>query len=455
LKNGFAAMQVVRGKKMNFQTSEFVLFGGVKDILLMDPRDREYFLKTNWKNYVKNGTDGAGFAESFFLVLGRGIFAIDGEEWQDHRKVASHLFSANGLKAKMEKSFASHSDQLVELLRPKANTDATLDFQDVLSSLTFETICDIAFGVEPGSLKDCIDTGRKIEFLAQFDRVQQLCVLRLILPRPIWKFMRFFNIGFERQLRKDAEGLTKYIMDIIHNRRNSSEGFESADDLLAMYVRTGKASGKPYMLDDDYLFDAVLNFMLAGRDTTSYTLTNVFKLLGTHPEAEAKLLEELDRVVGKGNAVTWDHVRELRYCGAVFNEVLRLYPPVGGDVRIALTDDILPSGVHIQAGQRVSIPNKGIGRDHHLWESPDEFIPERWMQEGKPTRRPDEYVYPVFWGGPRLCLGKDMARLEVISITYKVLSDYKVKVLPHSEKMMNAPVTFYEFGLPVQILRRE
>ena len=217
--------------------------------------------------------------------------------------------------------------------------------------------------------------------------------------------MRFLNLGSERVLREDAVEINKYVLNIIHKRKQGGD-FENSDDLLSMYVKTGKASGKNYMMEDGYLLDAILNFMIAGRDTTSCTLTNLFKLLPTNPEVELKMLEELNRVVGQGNAVSWDHMRELRYCGAVFNEVLRMYPPVGGDSRFALQDDVMPSGIHIQAGQRVSIPNIAIGRDPHLWEEPDKFNPDRWIQVGKPTRRPDEYIFPVFWGGPRLCLGK-------------------------------------------------
>ena len=113
------------------------------------------------------------------------------------------------------------------------------------------------------------------------------------------------------------------------------------------------------------------------------------------------MLAELDSVVGRGNAVGWDQLRELRYCGAVFNETLRMYPPVAIDGRVALQDDILPSGIRVEAGQRVSMANSAIGRDVNLWQDADSFTPERWLQENKPTRRPDEYVFPVFWGGPR------------------------------------------------------
>ena len=113
------------------------------------------------------------------------------------------------------------------------------------------------------------------------------------------------------------------------------------------------------------------------------------------------MLAELDRVVGRGNAVSWDHIRELKYCGAVFNEVLRMYPPVSVDSRFAVQDDVLPSGIQIEAGQRVTIMNTAVGRDPHLWSDPETFLPDRWIQSDKPTRRPDEYIFPVFWGGPR------------------------------------------------------
>ena len=105
--------------------------------------------------------------------------------------------------------------------------------------------------------------GKKIDFLVRFDRVQQNSVLRFILPNVIWRFMRYLNIGSERVLREDAVELNKYVTNIIHKRRANGE-LDNADDLLAMYVRTAKNSGKAYMMEDDYLTDAILNFMVAG-----------------------------------------------------------------------------------------------------------------------------------------------------------------------------------------------
>ena len=85
---------------------------------------------------------------------------------------------------------------------------------------------------------------------------------------------------------------------------------------------------------------------------------------------------------------------------------------MSSDGRCALADDELPSGIKVKAGTSLVVPLFAIGRDPNLWDDPDEFIPERWLISDEPTRRPDEYMLPVFWAGPRLCLGKDMARLE-------------------------------------------
>jgi len=108
--------------------------------------------------------------------------------------------------------------------------------------------------------------GKKIDFLMRFDRAQQNSTIRFMIPAPVWKLMRFLNVGAERQLREDAAELRKYVIDIVRKRKASGE-FELKDDLLSMYVRTAIASRKGYMMDEAYLFDAILNFMIAGKST--------------------------------------------------------------------------------------------------------------------------------------------------------------------------------------------
>ena len=76
IERGLATMQMERSRIKDYRTDEVQILGNPRDLALMDPRDREYVLKTNWKNFVKNGPDGTGFQENFAEVMGRGIFAV-------------------------------------------------------------------------------------------------------------------------------------------------------------------------------------------------------------------------------------------------------------------------------------------------------------------------------------------------------------------------------------------
>jgi len=88
-----------------------------------------------------------------------------------------------------------------------------------------------------------------------------------------------------------------------------------------------------------------------------------------------------------------------------------------------------------------------------LFENPNEFIPERWLVEdgAAPTPRPEEYTLPASWGGPRLCLGKDMARLEAVCIAHLLVQSFEFELMPHSEKITPSPVQFYAQGVPMKV----
>ena len=114
--------------KMGFMTSEITIPGAAY-VAVMDARDREYVLKTNFRNYLKNRENDMGSFENVLGdVTGRGIFSTDKIEWQDSRKIASHMFSGASLKAKMEDVFNHHADMVVELLEKRvAGTGKAVD----------------------------------------------------------------------------------------------------------------------------------------------------------------------------------------------------------------------------------------------------------------------------------------------------------------------------------------
>jgi cytochrome P450 len=451
-----AAYSLVAAKRADFASFNLAFPGGQRAVALMDVRDRTYVLRDNWQSFTKNLPGSAGgFDEMLFELLGRGIFTVDGAEWRDARKVASAMFSFGSLREQMQVVFSSHGEQLADALEHM--TDRPFDLQDVFQSLTFDAICELAFGETPDALSESL-RGHKPAFLVSFDILQATLAMRGIQPPFFWKLKRFFNVLDEGRARQHVAVCKAYVKDII-DRRRASKDVDARKDLLSLYLAHAAKSGLAYMASDAYLMDVIFNFMLAGRDTTSCTLTNWIKLVYSAPQSDAlreRLLRE-QREQLQGRDMQWDDVQNLCFASAVFNETIRMYPPVPVDFRMANQSEVLPSGLRVERGDRVGFPIFAMAHDPHLWPQPDAFLPDRWIKQDAATalparvRRPEEYVLPVFWGGARLCLGKDMARFEVIMIASILMKRFKFRVRPHEELFVNGPVMFLKGGLWVEV----
>ncbi|KAK7843938.1 cytochrome p450 94a1 [Quercus suber] len=142
---------------------------------------------------------------------------------------------------------------------------------------------------------------------------------------------------------------------------------------------------------------------------------------------------------------------------------MRLYPPVPLDTKEALNDDVLPGGMVVKKGMRVSYFPYVMGRLESLWGSDwAEFKPERWLQKenSKSWRfvQRDLYHYPVFQAGPRICLGKEMAFLQMKRVVAGVLRRFKV--VPAFEREVVEPeyisylTAKMKGGFPVKIVER-
>jgi cytochrome P450 len=447
-------------RKNQFGTLELRM-PGASIFMVMNPVDREYILKTNWRNYQKNrDSDLAGFEYSLGEVLGRGIFATDGVEWQDSRKIASHMFSGNGLKMQAQSVFNAHSLRAFETLEAIAKEGRVLDIQEFFQCVVFDAFCELAFGIFPDATASAL-RGVKPAFLVAFDFCQVYSSERMVKAPVEWHLHKAFTaltgLGPEAEFLRNLKVVDDYVYKIV-NERLVGGNATGKSDLLSLYISYARETGQLHMLDKTYLRDTVVNFMIAGRDTTSCTLTNVCRFLSENPDVVAELRRgDLQRVKDK-HEISWEDTRELHYVDAVFNETIRLCPPVGDDFRICVSDDVLPSGIKVRDGSRVFMPNVAIGRDPSLWARPEEFIPERWMSydaqgAAQRVRRPDEYVLPVFWSGARLCLGKDMSRFEVAVFVAKLFSKLDVESLPgqQAQDWVMGPVIFYANGWKVKV----
>jgi len=211
---------------------------------------------------------------------------------------------------------------------------------------------------------------------------------------------------------------------------------------------------------DEFLRDIFINFVLAGRDTTPSALTWFFWNLSTRPDVVLKIQDELRLIRSRHNqAETFtnvDELREMNYLHAAISESLRLYPPVPLLLRKCLVDDLLPDGTPVKSGWMVMYNAYAMARTETIWgENCREFRPERWLEDGV-FRPKNPFQFPVFHAGPRVCLGKDMAYIQMKAVAASVLERFEVEVVEDGGKQHELGITLkMKGGLPVKIKKQE
>ncbi|KAG4398298.1 hypothetical protein GLYMA_08G015600v4 [Glycine max] len=268
----------------------------------------------------------------------------------------------------------------------------------------------------------------------------------------------------EVSLSRSLKHIDNYLSHIIKNRKlellNGTGSHH--DDLLSRFMR------KKESYSEEFLQHVALNFILAGRDTSSVALSWFFWLCIKNPHVEEKILHELCSVLKftRGDDIsTWleeplvfEEVDRLVYLKAALSETLRLYPSVPEDSKHVVKDDVLPNGTFVPAGSAVTYSIYSVGRMKFIWgEDCLEFKPERWLSpEGDKIQVQDSYKFVSFNAGPRLCLGKDLAYLQMKSIAAAVLLRHRLAVAPgHRVEQKMSLTLFMKYGLRVNVYPRD
>ncbi|XP_024965703.1 cytochrome P450 94A1-like [Cynara cardunculus var. scolymus] len=415
-------------------TAVFRRPGNIHGIITANPANVEYMLKTNFDNYPK-GTRFISLLQDF---LGRGIFNSDGEAWRAQRKTASYEFNTRSLRNfVMETATVELHTRFIPILETAADLDQVIDFQELLERYSFDNICKVAFNVDPGCLAGDGNSGS--EFMAAFEDAATLSSGRFMYAFPgLYKIKKLFNFGSESKLQKSISTVHKFAGHIIASRMEG-RAKNPDEDLLSRFMGISEYS-------PEFLRDVVISFILAGRDTTSSALAWFFWILSSHPKVEQKILDELKTIrlsSGKDRRefYSFDELRQMHYLHAAISEGLRLYPPVPVDTKACLKNDVMPDGTFVGEGWFVTYHTYAMGRMESVWGADcREFRPERWLEEeesggGKVVYRPENpFKFPVFHGGPRICLGKEMAYTQMKLVAAAIIEKFKVEVVVTAEE---------------------
>jgi cytochrome P450 len=430
----------------------FVLrsLGNPDQLVVYTPALVEDVLKTHFASFPK----GEYVADVVRDLVGEGIFAADGAKWAHQRKTVSALLSKRALRDSMTAVIQQRAESLYAVLAVRTGvTDAPLvDLSKLLSRFTMETFAEIGFGIR----MDCLHADMEHPFQAAFDRAQRAIASRFLRPRWAWKLSRWLQIGRERQLRSDLDVINSTVVGIIqraceqrqrHHHRCSideedekSETTRSTTDIVSLFL-DGMKEDQEVVVDPMYLRDIVVTFIMAGRDSIAQATSWFFHCLSMNPGVEARIRDEMTAngigLIQLGadsgddsSMLSMDQMHELVYLEAALKETLRLFPSVPFFRRRAERDVVLSDGTFVRANSTVALATYAMARMPFVWgEDAAQFKPERWLEpETGRLRCVSPFKFSAFNAGPRTCVGKNLAMLEMKLLVVGLLRRFHIAV---------------------------
>ncbi len=398
------------------------------NILTIDPDLIQHILRKNVANYEKPDASTSALAR----FIGRGLLLATGEEHSKQRKLIAPGFRPKSLE-KLIGFMDGEIDQYYDQMDKKLSGNPAIIIDDEMRKLTFNVMSKAIYG-------SAMTTERMLQFYDRFQTLQSFLSQIVRIP----SLMRWYNInGKTKHYEQISKANNAALLELIDERRKSSR----EENLLGMlmdcvYEDTGEGMSNQQLLEESLIL------IVAGHETASNILSWIFYLLAQHPECISKIKAEADASL-LTDTPTFDQLLRLDYLNQVIDECLRLYPPSWIYDRIAKEDDHF-NGFDIPKGSRVIPFVYGLHHSERLWPNPEVFDPSRFTKAARKERH--NFAHMPFGAGPRQCIGRNFAMLEMKLIIIKLLQRYEFEVVKDHKIALLPSVTLKpRFGVKLRM----
>jgi cytochrome P450 len=363
-------------------------------------------------------SEAADFPKSALLgdalrpLLGDSIFTTNGDQWRRQRAMMEPAFAQARLNVAFPVMRQAVEDMLARLQAVPENTayDVEVEMTHVTADIIFRTIFSVPLA---GS-----DAHRVFDAFARF----QSLALRLILPSVYGR--RWLVLPWDRwQSSRAAAEIRTLLERLIRPRFEQfrAQGSSGKTDILEAFMSArDPASDQPFGFDE--LVDQVAMLFLAGHETSASALTWAMHLLAHSPEIQERMRREAASVLGD-RVPEFTDMKQMELTWNVFRETLRLFPPVGFIAREAVKSCPMRDK-QVPVGGSMVISPWLIHRHRELWQSPDDFDPDRYGNND--TRESLRKAYLPFGMGPRVCMGAAFALQEAALILSAVIQNFSL-----------------------------
>ena len=343
------------------------------------------------------------------MVTGDGLLASDGRHWQTQRRLLQPAFHEKCM-AGFGPVITQSTIAMLHRWEQAATSGQELDIGAETKRLTLEIILKVLFDdITQEDVNRMSDAAR---VLMQY--LGDLSDVLLQVPLAI-------DPGREERFRIALEVMDAMVHELTGRVKSTSEGSRGIVSSLLEARNAGA-------LTDRQVRDEVITMIIAGHETTAIALAWTAHLLSMHPEVRARLVDEVDAVL-ETRIPSWDALPSLTYTRMVFDEALRMYPPVGIVVRQAVAEEVV-GGCKIPAGGLVVLSAYTTHRHPEFWSEPERFDPERFHPDR--SRERHRFAYFPFLGGRHQCIGQGLATMEGPLILALLIKHVHIRMNPRT-----------------------
>ncbi|XP_058210599.1 cytochrome P450 98A2-like [Rhododendron vialii] len=358
-------------------------------------------------------------------------FSKDGQDliWADYgphyvkvRKVCTlELFTPKKLEALRpirEEEVTTMVESLYNDCTNLENSEKSLSVRKYLGAVALNNITRLTFGKRFMNWEGAQD-GQGLEF-------QAIAAEELKLGSSLATAMHFPWLRWMFPLEEEAfakhgarwDRFNRVIMEEHTATRHKSGGTAQHHFLDTLLTLREK-----YDLSEVTIIGLLWDMVIAGMHTTAISVEWAMAEVIKNPRVQQKVQEELDRVVGYERVMTESDFSNLPYLQCVTKEAMRLHPPTPLLLPHKAKSSVKIDGYDIPKGSHVHVNVWAVARDPEVWKNPNEFRPERFLEEDVDMKGHDFRLLP-FGAGRRFCPGAQLGINLVTSMLGHLLHHF-------------------------------
>jgi len=378
--------------------------------------DADHFrdVSTNTEDYGK----ALGFSKGFDDISRRSILFVEGQEWKDQKRLIHPAFQFTHIKNQIPKF-----NDIARLFTSQlGKIDGPVEMMPWTSKATLDGLSMAGFGLDMGSLLDKNTEAYKL---------YRGAVGRFADPWAMMPGIESLPIEYNRKWFENIRNYVKYLSDLVGEKRlkmleEERAGQEREDkDILDLLISARDEDDSTGLTEEELIHNVNI-FYLAGHETSASTLAFAAHMLAEHPDLQERMYQEIQTVLGDRDPSN-DDFPSLKFTTNFLKEVGRLYPVAVGVIRMA-KKDVVMGNYAIDKGTMVMLSTYTTHRHPGYWEKPDEFWPDRFLPENSKGRHP--FAYTPFSAGPRACIGKQFALIEMKILLIHLVRTFTVSKSP-------------------------